>query len=336
MPLPAANRSNVFYARPYTETLHTHDEESGPFQHSTEAKAAPVPRGMNTLMAVGRRGYLRGSPEDNYSQKFPSNSFRGVPRTLKRTMGNAVGVLDSPLPRQEMRTTGTNAVGVVTPVGLGQDGRMVYCSSDGSGGGGGGGGGAGSAQQGEEPWQRRDFRADGDRFGAANMGLHPPPSARQRTSSTTNETNATGMTGNNSWSSSFSDSRPLGERDSWRYATDEEGGAAEEEEDGLDLSFRRFPWSSSALPSTKPTPTTLMPPPSPEVDRWRRDNPQVQQRPSSVSITLTPRLQSLERIVFSEGFTSVSMGPPPTSEEEKGEEERKEAGGGDAASTTRI
>lgn len=319
VPLPAANGSNVFYAKQYTPRLQSHDGESGPFQHSMDAKTTPVPRKTSTVMAAGGASHHRGPPEDSYSHGFPSISLRGVgiPATTTGVTGNAVGVV-TPVGLAQ-----GNAVGVVTPLGLGQDDRLIYRGS----GSGGGDGGGGSAQQGQERSQWH-----GDR----NTGLQPPPSARQWTSDTAGKTaghtSTTGKAGN-SWPPSVSDSRPPGGRDLFQCTTDEDAeGAAE---DG-DLSFRRFAWSNSALSLTRPASTMPMPPPRPDVDRWRRDNPEVQQRPPSVSIALTPRLESLERIIFSEGFTKTSLGPPPVFEEEQGGEEGKEAGGNDEAGTARI
>lgn len=296
VPLPAANGSNVVYARPYRVKIHTHDEGNGPFQHSTEATAASVP---------GERSHHRGPPEDSYPPSLLSVPFRpfcGLPSTMTRTTGNAVGIVNRPTLGQEMNRTG-NAAGVVNALPLGQDNRLVYSGSGGGGGGGGGGGSGGSAQQGDEPWQRRGFRGDGDQFGAASMELAPPPSTTQA-NNYMDETNTTRMMAGNGWQSSLgSSTRPPGGRDSWRYTTaGGEGGA----EDGPDFSFRRFSSSSSALPSMTPIPTLTMPSPSPEVVRWRQDNLQVQPS-SSGSVLLTPSMESIEQMLF----PTVSMGPPP-------------------------
>eukprot|EP00903_Cladosiphon_okamuranus_P013921 g12949.t1 len=315
VPLPAENGHNVFYARPYLERLQTHDKETGRFQHSTETMAAPVRRETKTSISVGDRGQHWGPPENSYSQHLPANSFHELPPSMMTTE-QAVGVAESPTLRSEMRSAGS-AVGVVTPVAFEQDDRNVYCGS--GGGGGGGGGGGWSEQQGEEPWQRRGFRGDGDRSWAANLELVPQSSVGQWNRNSTDRTNTNGI-GGNSWPSSLDDSRRPGGGNSWQYPTEEE---REGERDGLDSSFSQFPWVKTALRSTRPIPTTPMPPASPDVERWRRDNPQVQ-RPSSVSIALPARLQNLERIVFSEGFTRVSLGPPSTFQEgEKGGEERR-------------
>lgn len=315
-PLHAENGQHVLCPRPYLASLHTHDEENGPHQYAMGATAASVARKLNTTRAVRERGRHWGAPEGSYSPSIPSNPLHGVsPATMR--MGNAVGVVNSPPLGQEKRMMG-NAVGVVNPRNLGQDDRLMYSGS------GGGGGGGGSAQQGEEPWRRHGARRDGDRLGTADTGLAPPPSAAQRTSNYVAGANTTGMAGS-SWPSSSGRSGPPG----WQCTTGEEGQGAE---GGLDFSVRGHPPPSSALSSTRSTPSMPLPPPGPGVDRWRRSSPPVQP-PSSMEVALPPRLESIERMFFSEGYGAVSMEPTPAPGEEKGGEEGKEAEGGAEASS---
>lgn len=246
LPSPDADGSNVFYARPYVARLNTHDEESGPFQHSTEATAASVPRELNMASAGGHTGHRWVPPEGSYSHNFPSDSFRGISSTTCTT-GNAVGVENPVAFGQGPRTMGS-AVGVMNRLTHGQDDRQVYS------GGGGSGGGGGSTQLGEQPWQRRG-----------------QPSVQQQRGS--NYMDGTAGIG---WPMSLGNNRPPGGGNS-RRNTVHGGEGSENTSDS--------PSPSSALSSMAPTSTLPMPPPSPDVDRWRRNNTQVQRPSVSVALS---------------------------------------------------
>lgn len=255
---------------------------------------------LNTAMAIGERGHHWGPPGDSCSPSFPPNPPRGVSLTTIRTMENAVGDVNPPI--------------------LGKRDCQVYSSSDGIG----GASGDRSAQQVEEPWQRRGFLGDCDRFAAAHTS--PPAHAQSVVQWARNCMDGTDMTktARYGWPSSLGCNRSPGGRDCARYTAEEEEG--KRSEDNLGCSFRRLSSSSSALSSTAQVPTLLMPSPSPDVDRWRRDNPQIQP-PSSVSVSLPPRLEHLERLVFAEDFTTVSAGPSTRIVEEQKKEEGKDVQG---------